>query len=483
MPSFGDLLTHYRSRKHGLSQNRLAELSGVAAPILSNMCHGDRLTGTYARERVLRIVFALFKEGVVREGQEANALLDAAKMSALEAGELLAIFRAIQKERADITLADGEFAQLKTLHQPRASLEISTPVRSFLTLPDGRLRGRYIPAPEYTRLFGADAVVKHLALQLSAPAGPRFLSLEGMGGIGKTALARAVAQAYLMQSTHNDVLWVSVRQTRFITTGDIVREDAAHSLEDVVNALAMQLGLPAISDLSVAQKLVQIELALQATPHLIVIDNLETFSDTGLLPTLHPLASVARFLLTSRHTLSHYSYVHIVKVSELSPLDSQALLQSEMSRLGRDVSLSLADMEHLSQVVGGLPLALKLAAAQIGRIDLNIILNGLRRAQQQSVEQLYTFIYWHSWSCLSHTARQLLLALLTMSPTGEDAEFIQSQSGLSESDFTQALNQLLDYNLVEVSAMQNKLYYFLHRLTSTFLQTTLLHRWVDGLGK
>jgi hypothetical protein len=46
---FGDLLTQYLHRKHGLSQGKLAAGILQAPSIISEMCQGKRLRGVQAR--------------------------------------------------------------------------------------------------------------------------------------------------------------------------------------------------------------------------------------------------------------------------------------------------------------------------------------------------------------------------------------------------------------------------------------------------
>ena len=48
---FGDLLSQYLHRKHGLSQAKLAEGILQDPSIIGRMCKGQRLNGPQARER------------------------------------------------------------------------------------------------------------------------------------------------------------------------------------------------------------------------------------------------------------------------------------------------------------------------------------------------------------------------------------------------------------------------------------------------
>ncbi|MEZ4620167.1 MAG: hypothetical protein R2867_32320 [Caldilineaceae bacterium] len=80
---FGDLLTQYLHRKHGLSQAKLA--AGILQPpsIISEMSQGKRLHGAQARERVTAIIGWLQQQGALASLDDANALLNAAGMAPL----------------------------------------------------------------------------------------------------------------------------------------------------------------------------------------------------------------------------------------------------------------------------------------------------------------------------------------------------------------------------------------------------------------
>jgi hypothetical protein len=360
-------------------------------------------------------------------------------------------------------------------HLAAALRKAETEARRRSYLPPGR----HVPAPEYACLFGVQEHVQYLARQLSAPDGPRFLSIEGLGGIGKTALARAVVQRRMEEDDLADVLWISARSEQISERGTLVPlDDPAQSLDDIVARLATQLGLQNLVGLSTPEKLARLQPTLREEPYLVVIDNLETLTDIeALMPALQPLAKATRFLLTSRHTLASFPYAHVFAMPELSRDDSQALVESELARRGIRDPIPAALVEQLYRVIGGLPLALKLVAAQVGRLAWEEIIAGLQTARRKSQATLYTFIYRRTWQMLSDAARRLLLAMLPLNPEGEDLPFIQTMSGLPETDFEPALAQLLDYSLLEVQSLLKVPHYSLHRLTITFLQTDILRQW------
>jgi hypothetical protein len=338
---------------------------------------------------------------------------------------------------------------------------------------------RYLPPPDFARLFGVETLLEKVLTWFAHAEGPRFVSLEGMGGLGKTALAQHLAHLFSEQLSLAGIVWISTRQEWMTETGVLKPvPDAARTLEEVVTRLAQQLGQEHLAGLPVADKLARLAPLLSTRPYLIVLDNLETLVDVEtLLPALYPLAGATRFLLTSRATLHAYPYVQVLPLPELGRVASQALLENELTRRGQPALLSPKQMDEVYQVVGGLPLALKLIAAQLEKMPFDEVLHDLHQAKARVPEQLYTFLYRRTWLRLETAAKQLLLAMLLVPPEGEEVSWLQKLSQLSEADFLLAHEQLLQFSLLEVSGSLAMPIYRLHRLTTTFLHTDILADW------
>ncbi len=341
-----------------------------------------------------------------------------------------------------------------------------------------RLR-RHLPPTDHHQLFGVEPLLNQIRAWAVADEAPFFLSLEGMGGIGKTALAHAAAMHLATQPHWQDILWISARQYQFNPESGQIQTtaNAALTFADIVRVLCQQLGHNHLIGLEPALKLERLQPACKTVPYLVIIDNLETVADVDtLIPHLEALAGPTRFLLTSRHTTRRFPFVQTIPLPALSFTDSYALMQSELKRRSSAFSLTPTMMRSIYDLIGGLPLALKLLAAQLGTFPLAELLARLNQASQPD---MYTYIYRLTWDRLSQSARRLLVQLHDLSPDGADITALRHFLALTEDELEAGIPELLACCLLEAVGVIENPVYKIHRLTTTFLQTHILHDW-DG---
>lgn len=329
-------------------------------------------------------------------------------------------------------------------------------------------------------LFGIDEKLSQVVSALRVQGPPWLVAVQGIGGIGKTSLADAVARRFAADSLFADVAWVSARQDRFTFWSGLQEQalrKAALSAEELVDTLIEQLGFPDLRQLPMAQKRAGLRARLGASPYLVVVDNLETAADyQALVPELQNLANPTRFLLTSRHSLHDHPGVYCLSLDELSENDSLALLRHEMSTRGLAgiVSATEKDLLQVHRAAGGNPLALKLLVGQMYTLPLSKVVDNLRRARGQSVEDLYRHIYWQSWSLLTDHARQVLAIMPLIAEGGGGLEQLAALSELDDESLPEALKQLVALCLVNVQGAVDDRRYGIHRLTETFLLNEVL---------
>lgn len=335
-----------------------------------------------------------------------------------------------------------------------------------------------VPCLDQVRLFGIAPLLEDLAGLLLDPVGPAIVALHGMGGIGKTTLAGAFA-CECGRTAFAGVAWISAQRQQLLLTGEWREaEDQPLIYDELLSGLALQLGRPDLVAMTLAAREDALKRVLKARSHLVVIDNVEGASSAhDLAERLPSLANPSRFLLTGRRSLHGYPFIQSLEVPPLSRADSCALLRSELQRhTRRSGSVDDQTLEEVFRLVGGLPLALKLLAGQLAQLPLGHVLRNLERAGGQAARHLYDYVYRESWNALDDAARRLLVSMLLIAPTGADCEYLAQISGLTDDALDDALTELADLALAQVSGPVETPLYSLHPFTATFLRAQVVRK-------
>ena len=343
-----------------------------------------------------------------------------------------------------------------------------------------------IPPASYSTLFGLEVYLSELSEVLQTPQAPWLVSVEGLGGIGKTALAhQLVLRLAHRGNAFAEFGWVSAQQQTLNLGGRVRPIDApALTADALVAALATQLlggdGGPA--PVAAERALAALEARLHRTPHLIVVDNLETVADLEmLLPTLVRLAGPSKFLLTSREGFFGEAEIYHFPARELTGPDAISVVRAEarLCNLRHVVEASDSDLLPLFETVGGNPLALRLVTGQLHMLALSQVVENLREARGKKAEELYRYIYWDAWQRLPDDARDVLMLMPLFAGDGADLAAIRRVSDLPYDPLEQALDHLVKLSLVNITGDLNSRRYSIHRLTETFLLNEVI-KWQGG---
>lgn len=321
---------------------------------------------------------------------------------------------------------------------------------------------------------------------------PYLISIEGVGGIGKTTLAAALLREGSLSLAFDDCGWLSAQPAALDGLGGIrCHPQPALTTNALITGLARQLApdAPAALLASPERALHLLRERLQHTPHLIVIDNLETVLDLQmLLPVLRALANPSKFVLTSRLRLCCEPGIYLHAVPELDePTALQVVRQA--ARYHGLTGLAEADDAALHPIyaaVGGNPLALLLVVGQAHVRPLQAILADLshtsRHEPSEAWETLFCYIYRQAWEGLRQADRHVLLALCATQATELDAEALALLCGLDEATITAALQRLIQANLVAMQGDLNTSHYRVNRLTYRFVQGWAA-QWLAAQGR
>lgn len=330
--------------------------------------------------------------------------------------------------------------------------------------------------PTYTALVGVETSLHLLWEEVMQPTSPWLLLLEGMGGLGKTSLANALMRRVIADpAPFVNIGWVTARHSSFDPGGRIVAENQpALTTDALVEMLWQQLLAATMPDaaLSHDQKLAMLHALLRRQPHLIVIDNLETLTDVrALLPLLQSLINPTKFLLTSRERIGGGVGIFCFTVPALTEEDSVQLVRQEAvtANVPHLVKATNAELQPIYATVGGNPLALRLVVGQVKTQPLATVLDDLAAKRGAKVDQLYTYLYRRAWEQLEDDARTVWLTMPLLTEAVATVENLARYTDLDAQPVREALDQLVQLNLVNCYTDLYSARFTLHNLTRTFL--------------
>lgn len=455
---FGKLVSQARKRAK-LTLSALADLVQEKTELMityqsvQSWCNG---TIPNSRLKLVGLCAALHSAGGLKTLEEINHLLLAAEAGALHQTEIDKWFPEL-----------NDASKQRKIRLEQSKKENSNQIRSSSD-EIAQLLTRRLPSATYTKLFGVDKLSQQIGLALTDARKAPIVSIQGIGGIGKTALADHVVRIIMGEGKRfSDVLWVSAKQEYLTETG-IVSTTTQMNLDLLFDDLGRQLELSEVARLPRQQKVQRLGQAIRANRYLVVIDNLETVRDFQIVvPHLERMTTSSRFLLTSREHVPSLTSVKRINLQELDEESSIALIR----HTAESKEVVGVDEEEVYELVGGNPLAIILAVSLMPYLPPADVLRGLKKGE---TEAIYQYIYWKSWSALNEQARAIIL---TIQRAGDksDWEWLEMMSDFEAPILRDGIQQLVRLSLVQPQRHNNgEVFYTIHRLTSTFLRTEVL---------
>jgi len=321
-----------------------------------------------------------------------------------------------------------------------------------------------LPAPTYTQFVMRQESFNEVIDGLEQRSA--VVLITGLGGNGKTSLAREVATYCLNtkhQTTFDAVVWVSDQDQSGKTNHTIV-----------LNEIARVLDYPGLIKFEHEEKRREIEYLIRRHKVLLVIDNFETITDDALLTWLLRLPEPSKALVTSREysRLFRNSTV-VVDLKGMSDQESwmfikQQIKHSRIERIIQDITI----LEPILAATGGNPkaIALSLGLIKQDRRPLQSVILDLYNARGQ----LFDGLFKRAWSLLDNSAQQILFAL-SLFPTSACEQAIAETADIRGLLFDRAIDKLSDMSLLEIQQenLTDPARYTLHPLVRAFVQAQL----------
>ena len=305
---------------------------------------------------------------------------------------------------------------------------------------------------EHTRLIGRETERKQLLDLLSPRYAAPLITVDGIGGVGKTALVLDVAYQALHASIHaivspeiptfDAIIFVTSKQQYLTPQGILQQAQTDRTLRKIFQEVAKTLDrsdIPATPSYEQADLVSEI-LGLQQT--LLIVDNLETMEDKQeILSFLYRLPPTVKVVVTTRERAMFAP----IRLEQLAQEAAQVLIEQQAEE--KQVKLNTGEPKMLYQRIGGIPAALVYA---VGQRAAGYSLETVLRNVPDSEGDVARFCFQGSVEPLRGRPAHAMLMALALFPQWPLRPPVNCVSGLESDPIVaeEALSQLQRLSLV-----------------------------------
>lgn len=225
-----------------------------------------------------------------------------------------------------------------------------------------------LPQPDYGCFIGREDEIKQILriLQPYPHSQLHLVTIDGIGGVGKSALALEIAYRYLYnyENTPTDerfaaIIWTSAKKDILTAEGIKPRQQVLRVINDIYTVIGVTLQSSEITRANPEEQPEVVRKVLTQQRTLLIVDNLETIEDERIIAFLRELPAPTKAIVTTRHRID---VAYPVRLSGIPWIDAHQLISQECEK--RLIKLNEKEQLLLYEKTGGLPLALIWSVAQ-----------------------------------------------------------------------------------------------------------------------
>ncbi len=321
--------------------------------------------------------------------------------------------------------------------------------------------------PRRPYFVGREGEIKTI-LQSLQPSNRTFIvGIEGIGGVGKSALAIEVSHRCVENDLFESVIWISAKESVLTLHGVEPIIPEAKSLTDILITIGTSLGNPTIGNMSLQDQIRRAYNLLARRTTLLILDNFESLSrkeQHDILDFLRRSPITLKVIVTSRERVAEGQ---IIRLQGLSQEESNALLKWDAQQ--KNIHLTHEQNKHLVDLTGGLPLALLWVQGQIAVLGYSVT-QVLDKLNLDSNIPILQYCFNHSWNLLKDGNEKKLLYILALQPEAVSRDTLKEISGIADDEmFENAISDLLQLTLTEHETDRD--YFSILPLTRRFIRT------------
>src|SRR4030095_1242493 len=258
-----------------------------------------------------------------------------------------------------------------------------------------------------------------------------IIGIEGIGGIGKSALAIEISYLCIENDLFESVIWISAKESILTLHGIEPVIPEAKTLSDILITIGSNLGNPTIGNLAIKDQIQRAYNLLSRESTLLILHNFESLSKLeqhDILDFLRNSPMSLKVLITSRERVAEGQ---IIRLQGLSFEESTALLDWEARQ--KHIHLTQDQSKYLIDLTGGLPLALLWVQGQIAVLGYSAT-QVLDKLSLDTDIPILEYCFNHSWNLLRHDNEKKLLFVLALLPDSASRNALEEISDIEDSD-------------------------------------------------
>jgi hypothetical protein len=288
-----------------------------------------------------------------------------------------------------------------------------------------------LPAPTYTEFIGRETEMKLLLQRLSPIHAAHVITVDGIGGVGKTALVLAAAYHCLKASQKNlstapkfeAIIFTSAKQQELIPNSILRKNQGQRNLRDIFREIAHTLNDPTIIQSPLDDQFDRVRQSLSKQPTLLIVDNMETIEETEkVIGFLYDLPAHVKVILTTRERIALLP----ISLRHLPLDDGLKLIQQQAEEKG--VAISAHNSSLLYKRTGGIPLAIVYA---IGQVSSGYSLSFVLERLASTTSDVARFCFEQSVQGIKEKPASKLLLSIAIFPDSPTLAAVAEVAGLT----------------------------------------------------